>query len=137
MWFRHGLAAALILVWIVGICHIPLPTYLGLAVYPSISLTLLRSFAEHRAAPDPQHRTVVVEAGPFWRLLFLNNNLHIAHHRHPNLPWYRLPAAWQAFRTEIEVPPALLVRGGYSEITARYLLAPAAAIEHPGFGSPT
>jgi fatty acid desaturase len=137
IWFRHGSAVAPIIIWIVGICHIPLATYLALAVYPSISLTLLRSFAEHRAAPDPQHRTVVVEAGPFWRLLFLNNNLHIAHHRHPGLPWYRLPAAWRAIRSEIDVPRALLVRGGYAEIAARHLFAPAAEIEHPGFGSST
>jgi fatty acid desaturase len=137
VWLRHSLTIVPVLVWIVAVCHVPLAAYLGLVVYPSISLTLLRSFAEHRAAPDPQHRTVVVEAGPFWRLLFLNNNLHIAHHRHPALPWYRLPAAWQALRTGVDLPPDLLVRGGYAEIAARYLLAQAAAIEHPGFGSST
>jgi fatty acid desaturase len=130
------LAVVAVLFWIVGVCHVPLTAYLALAVYPSISLTLLRSFAEHRAAPDPQHRTVVVEANPFWRLLFLNNNLHIAHHRRPDLPWYRLPAEWQALRRDIEREPDLLVRGGYAEIAARYLLAPAAPIEHPGFGLP-
>jgi fatty acid desaturase len=135
MWLRHGLAIVPILVWIIGVCDIPLVIYLGLVVYLSISITLLRSFAEHRAAPDPQHRTVVVEAGPFWRLLFLNNNLHIAHHRHPDLPWYRLPAAWRALRAELDLPPAMLFRGGYTEIAALHLLAPAAPIEHPGFGS--
>ena len=44
------LAVALVLIWVMGICHIPLWQYLLLYVYPGLSLTLLRSFAEHRAA---------------------------------------------------------------------------------------
>ena len=46
---------------------ISLPLYLGAIVSPSLSLTLLRSFAEHRAAPDPRHRTAIVEAHPALR----------------------------------------------------------------------
>ena len=47
---------------------------------PYESLTQLRSFVEHRAHTVPGLRTVVVETNLFWALLFLNNNLHIAHH---------------------------------------------------------
>ena len=65
--------------------------YLLLFVYPGTSLTLLRSFAEHPAATEPGHRVAIVErAGPF-SLVFLNNNLHAAHHRAPGIAWYRLP----------------------------------------------
>lgn len=135
IWWRHCLAVGLVVVWANGVCHIPIAAYLGLMVYPSISLGLLRSFVEHRAAPDPQHRTAVVEAGPFWGLLFLNNNLHVVHHRHPGLPWYRLPAAWRALRPTLEMAPALLFPGGYAEIFVRYLFVPTGPIEHPGAGT--
>jgi len=133
VWLRHGAAVAALLAWIVGVCRIPLMDYLALVVYPAIALGLVRSFAEHRAAPAPLDRTAVVEAGRFWSLLFLNNNLHVVHHRHPNLPWYRIPAAWRDLRGRIEVAPDMLFRGGYAEIFARSLMAPTEPVEHPGF----
>ncbi len=86
------------LAWTVGVCHVPLLVYVLLVVYPSVSLTHVRSFAEHRADDHSQLRTNVVEAGPIWALLFLNNNLHIAHHLRPHLPWYELPRAWREMR---------------------------------------
>jgi fatty acid desaturase len=132
VWLRHGLAVALLLVWLCGVCRIPLAAYLALAVYPSISLGLLRSFAEHRAHPAAGDRTAVVEAGAFWSLLFLNNNLHVVHHRHPGLPWYRLPAVWQAERAELPLGPGMHYPGGYAEILAQHLFAPAGPVEHPG-----
>ena len=82
--------------WVVGVCHIPVTTYILLMAYPSISLSQLRSFAEHRSHADPKLRTNVVETGRFFSLLFLNNNLHIAHHAKPGMAWYRLPDAWRA-----------------------------------------
>jgi fatty acid desaturase len=133
LWLRHGLAVALLLYWLQEICRIPIATYLGLVVYPSISLGLLRSFAEHRAHPDAAHRTAIVEAGAFWSCLFLNNNLHAVHHRHPGLPWYRLPAAWRARAGEFELGPDMRIRGGYREILVKHLFVPAAPVEHPGF----
>ncbi|HEY0341342.1 MAG TPA: fatty acid desaturase [Steroidobacteraceae bacterium] len=88
VWLGHLFATAAVLVWVNAICHIPLAIYLFLVVYPSISLTHLRSFAEHRADDHSQQRTNVVEAHPFWAAIFLNNNLHVAHHAHPHIPWY-------------------------------------------------
>ena len=133
VWLRHGLAVAVLIVWLCGICRIPLAEYLGLAIYPSISLSLLRSFAEHRAHQEAGDRTAVVEAGLFWSLLFLNNNLHVVHHRHPGLPWYRLPDAWHAERAGLPLGPGMHYRGGYAEILARHLFSAAAPVEHPGF----
>jgi fatty acid desaturase len=137
VWLRHGLAVTALLAWIVGICRIPIAEYLALAVYPSIALGLIRSFAEHRAAPAPVDRTAVIEAGRFWSLLFLNNNLHVVHHRQPNLPWYRIPAAWRALSREIDVAPNMLFCGGYAQLFARHLLTSSEPVEHPGFASPT
>jgi len=133
LWLRHGVTLAPLLFWIVGICRIPLADYCALIVYPSIALGLVRSFAEHRAAPDPLDRTAVVEAGRFWSLLFLNNNLHIVHHRQPALSWYRIPMVWQTLRGRIDPDADLLFQGGYAEIFVRYLVRSAGPVEHPGF----
>ncbi|MEI9985875.1 MAG: fatty acid desaturase [Aliidongia sp.] len=133
LWIRHGLSVALVLGWVGGVCRIPLSEYLCLMVYPSISLGLLRSFAEHRAHPISGHRTAVVEAGMFWSGLFLNNNLHAVHHRQPGLPWYRLPAVWRAIEAEIELGPEMRIRGGYAEIFRKHLFSGTGSVEHPGF----
>jgi len=120
IWLQHALAVAFVLTWVAIVCHVSLAVYLALVVYPSVAVTQLRSFAEHHAHADPRQRTRVVEAHPFWALIFLNNNLHIAHHAHPKLPWYELPAAWREApayaRTE-----RLTFQGGYWEVMRKYL----------------
>jgi fatty acid desaturase len=132
IWLRHAIGVAVVLGWVAGACGISPIHYIAVVVYPSLSLTLLRSFAEHRAAPEACHRTAVVEAHPFWALLFLNNQLHLAHHARPALPWYRLPQAWSEMAPSAEVGPGLLFRGGYAEVARRYLFRPFITAEHPG-----
>lgn len=128
-WVRHGLGTALLLVWLCGICRIPLLVYLLLVVYPSISLTHLRSFAEHRADDHSQLRTNVVEAHPFWALIFLNNNLHVAHHAHPHVPWYELPRLWRSMRhSTVRLGR---VFNGYREVAREYGIHPFITAEHP------
>jgi fatty acid desaturase len=133
IWIFHAAAAAGVLIWVCGVCHVPLPVYLLLVVYPSISLTHLRSFAEHRADDHSQLRTNVVEASPFWALLFLNNNLHVAHHAHPHVPWHDLPEVWRGMRRS----RASLGRvfAGYGAVAREYFLQPFITAEHP-FSSP-
>jgi len=130
IWSRHVVGVAVVLVWVVGICHIPAWVYLALMVYPSVSLGQLRSFAEHRAHADPLQRTTVVEAHPLLALIFLNNNLHIAHHAHPTLPWYQLPSAWRQMRRS-KSEAGLIFAGGYAQIVRGYLFRPVISIEHP------
>jgi fatty acid desaturase len=130
IWARHVCAATLVLFWVTQICHVPLHTYFLCVIYPSISLTHLRSFAEHRADVESTKRTVAVEGGHLWSLLFLNNNLHIAHHAYPRLPWYELPAAWRQLRGHFL--DRGLVIGGYLEVVQSYLLRPVISPEHPG-----
>lgn len=70
------------------------PVWFVLAVsYPALALTKVRSFYEHRAADDPLARSVINEAGLFWRVLFLNLNYHSVHHDLPGVPWYGLKAS--------------------------------------------
>jgi fatty acid desaturase len=123
VWLRHVVAVALVLAWVVWVCHISIMAYLGLVIYPSIALTQLRSFVEHRSHADAQQRTRVVEAHPLWGLLFLNNNLHIAHHANPRLAWYQLPEAWRQVREPARAQ-GLVFEGGYGEVARKYLFRP-------------
>jgi fatty acid desaturase len=128
-WILHGLSVAAVLFWVVGICHVPLSVYVGLIVYPSIALTHVRSYAEHRAEEVSGLRTRVVETNPLWSLLFLNNNLHIAHHAHPQLPWYRLPQAWRQMRKSVS--DGSVIFAGYRQVARRYMFRPYITAEHP------
>jgi fatty acid desaturase len=130
LWLGHAAGAAAVILWVAGVCGVPLPVYLGLVVYPSLSLTLLRSFIEHRAASDPRQRTAVVEAHPAWALLFLNNNLHIAHHACPALPWYELPRVWRTLRPAAACRPGALF-AGYGDILRQHLFRAVDGAEHP------
>jgi fatty acid desaturase len=120
IWSWHALGVGLVLAWVVGVCHIPLFVYFALLVYPSVALSHLRSFAEHHGNVDSRLRTRVVEAHPLWAMIFMNNNLHIAHHANPKLPWYQLPRAWRQMRRQAQTQ-GLVFEGGYWEVTQKYL----------------
>jgi fatty acid desaturase len=130
---RHVLAVAVVLVWIVGVCRIPFLVYAAFVVYPSVALAHLRSFAEHRADAESHLRTAAVESGPLWALVFLNNNLHIAHHAYPKLAWYELPGAWRQMR-ESAVASGRVFCGGYGEVFKQYLFSRVISVEHPAPG---
>jgi fatty acid desaturase len=130
-WLWHLPLVALVLVWVIGVCGIPLGGYLALFVLPGISLTLVRSFAEHKAAHTPLERTAIVEAAPPFALLFLNNNLHYAHHKRPDLPWQALPAYYRAHRRALLDENGGLRYRGYAEILRRFLLRPVDTPVHP------
>lgn len=133
-WLPH-LAVLALIVWWLERCGLDFTTYALLIVYPGLSLTLLRSFAEHRAASMPDHRVATVErAGPF-ALLFLHNNLHAAHHRRPGLAWYRLPAYYRSRREQFAQENGGLVYQGYGEIARRYLLRAHDTLVHPNHGT--
>jgi len=131
IWLWHLPAVALVLLWVVDVCGLPLWQYLLLFVLPGVSLTLVRSFAEHKAAYTPFERTAVVEAGRFFSLLYLNNNLHFAHHKRPDLPWHALPAYYRVERGELLEENGGLLYQGYREILRRFLLRPVDAPVHP------
>lgn len=133
-WGLNAAACAVVLGWVIGICDIPLLSYVLVFVWPAISLTLLRSFAEHRAEEDPEDRSVVVDAGWPLALLFLNNNLHWLHHHEPGVPWYDLPARYRERRDAILEANGNYRFRGYGEILGRYLLRPKEPVLHPDYG---
>jgi fatty acid desaturase len=119
-WLLHLLGCVPVLVWVSVVCEIPLLAYVLLFIYPGISMTLLRSFAEHQARTQVGERLAIVEAGPLMSLLYLNNNLHYVHHLGPGIAWYRLPARWRAGREQVLGANGGYYFGGYGEIIRRY-----------------
>ncbi len=130
-WAWHLATGALVLL-IVVTAGIPVWFYLLLVAWPAMSLLLLRSFIEHRASAAVSARTAVIEAGPIMSLLYLNNNLHAVHHRHPALAFWKLPRQWRQQRQEVLVEnqhyhyPA-----GYWQVVCRWLFRQREPLRHP------
>ncbi|QIG50072.1 fatty acid desaturase [Nordella sp. HKS 07] len=130
-WLLHIPACAVTLFYALWVCGIPFWQYVLLFAYPGVALMLVRSFCEHQAAEDEGERTIIVEASPFWALLFLNNNLHVAHHTRPRLAWYELPAYYRAERDALVAKNNGYRMNGYGEIFRRYFLRPKEPVAHP------
>jgi fatty acid desaturase len=119
----HVTGVALVLFWVMAVCDIAPLDYLLLYVYPGTALTLLRSFAEHRAAGDPAQLTCEVRSNALMSLLYLNNNLHRTHHAAPALPWYALPGRWREQHARSPVD-GRRVFDGYWHVIRRSLVSP-------------
>ena len=123
IWLAHAGGITLVLAWALGPSAMPVWKYLLCFVWPGLSLTLLRSFHEHRAAEVGTGRIQTVEAAWPFRLLFFNNNYHVLHHARPDLPWYRLHRLyWETKERDIAATGRPF--GGYAEIARRFFLAP-------------
>ena len=128
-WLWHIPAVAVVLWWVT---HAPMPLwgYL-LAVWLGLALVKVRTFLEHRAHERASGRTVIVEdRGPL-ALLFLNNNLHVVHHMHPEVPWYRLPALYAARRDHYLRRNDGYVYRSYAQIFRDHLWRTKDPVPHP------
>ena len=130
-WLPHLAGLALVLLWALGVCDIPLWGYVVFFAYPGLALTMLRSFLEHQASPNPGERTVIIEAELPIAFMFLNNNLHALHHQEPGLAWYRLPARFRAERDALLARNGGYLYRGYREVAKRFLLRPKEPVPHP------
>lgn len=132
-WLRHvlGLVPVALTVWASGMS---LWLYVFGIAYPAMSLIMVRSYIEHRAAHSAPERTAVVEAHWFWRLLFLNNNYHAVHHLHPAMPWYLLRARWIDDKENVLARNGGYYVGGYGEVWRRWLFARREPVVHPFTG---
>jgi fatty acid desaturase len=77
------------------------------------------------------------EAGPLLSLLYLNNNLHAAHHEAPGLAWYELPAYYRAHRAELLARNGGYLALGYGELIRRYAFSAKESVAHPLAGHST
>lgn len=128
-WLLHGLGLALV-IWWVSAAPMTGWAYLA-AAYLGHALLKIRTFLEHRAHEAARARTVIIEdRGPL-ALLFLNNNLHVVHHMHPNVPWYDLPALYRAHKDHYQRRNDGYVYRSYAEIFRKHLIRAKDPVPHP------
>lgn len=128
-WLVHLPALALVLS-LVRASPMPLWAYL-IAAYCANGLLKIRTYLEHRAHSQPSGRTVIIEdRGPL-ALLFLNNNLHVVHHRHPGVAWYHLPKLYRTQRDAFRAMNDDYCYENYGRIFARHLLRAKDPVPHP------
>lgn len=123
-WRTHFVGSVIVIVWIVDVCQMSFWFYLFAILYPAMSLSLLRSFAEHHAADASAERTAIVENARLFGLLFLFNNLHVIHHDHPELPWYLIPGRYRERRESVLQRNGGTVYDGYLDVARRFLFSP-------------
>lgn len=129
IWVRH-LAGVAGVLWLVAQSPLPLWAYAG-AAYAALGLLRIRTFAEHRAHEAARGRTVIIEdRGPL-ALLFLNNNLHVVHHAHPDLPWYDLPARYRGGKARYLAMNEGYVFASYRDLFRRHLFRTKDPVAHP------
>jgi fatty acid desaturase len=128
-WALHAAGLVPVAAWLVW-AGFPLWAFV-VAVWIGQGLIKIRTFLEHRAHEAPRARTALVEdRGPL-ALLFLNNNLHVVHHMHPGIPWYRLPEVYAANRDHYLRRNEGYVYDGYGEIFRRYAVRAKDPVPHP------
>lgn len=128
-WALHAAGLAFVALWL-SATAMPWWAYL-LAAYLGHAILKIRTFLEHRAHEAARARTVIVEdKGPL-ALLFLNNNLHVVHHMHPAVPWYRLPATYATNRDHYLRRNEGYVYRNYAEVFWRYLFHAKDPVPHP------
>lgn len=128
-WVPHLAGVGLVIAWLAW-TQFDLGRYLLLFVYPGMALTLLRSFAEHRADLTVPGRATTLERGGIFALLYLNNNLHAAHHDRPDLAWYRLPAHHRDHRARLTGAGAHS-HHSYADIVRRFAFRSHDVLVHP------
>ena len=128
-WLWHLPASAAVLA-VIAASPMPIWAYL-LACYLALSILRIRTFLEHRAHELSRARSVLVEdRGPL-ALLFLNNNLHVVHHMHPGVPWYKLPVLLRAERDRFLKANEGYRYGSYGEVFRKYFLSRKDPVAHP------
>ncbi len=121
-WLKHLVGVATVVV-VVRSLGLPLWIYVLGFVYGGSSITLLRSFVEHRAVDDGPQSAMVL-SNPALSLLFLNNNLHLAHHAAPGTPWFALPALGRDMGAVELARRGAGVYDGYRDVVRRYAFRP-------------
>ena len=130
-WAAHAAAVAALFWFISGVCAFPWWQYCLLVAYPGLSLSLLRAFTEHRAAEDSRERTASVESNALFGILYLYNNLHVAHHLKPAMPWYDIPRFYRDNRAALLAGNGQFVFKGYAQLARNYFLVPVFSPVHP------
>lgn len=132
MWLVHAVLLFPVIGWLRHY-DFPVTCYVIFVTGPMLSLTSVRSFLEHRAEEAPEARSVINEAGFFWRLLFLNLNYHSVHHDLPAIPWYALPAVYRRNKADYLRRNQGFYVEGYGQLMRQHLIKPAKIEINPVF----
>lgn len=120
----HVIGVAFV-VYLVSLSSMPLWQFALGTVYGGRILNAIRPFPEHKYQSGIETRTAMIMAGRFMSLLMLNNNLHVAHHEEPGVPWYRYDNLMQRVNAVERARNAgVLYEGGYAEIFRRFSFTP-------------
>ena len=130
-WAVHAAGVGLLFWFISGVCRFPWWQYCALVAYPGLSLSLLRAFTEHRAAAASEERTASVESNALFGVLYLYNNLHVAHHLKPTMPWYEIPRFYRENKDVLLAGNGQFVYRGYGVLARRYFFSPVFSPVHP------
>ena len=132
-WALHlPLAAGVI--WLVVLSPMPLWLYL-ICCYAALGVLKIRTFLEHQAHEKARGRTVIIEDRGLLAFLFLNNNLHVVHHMHPRVPWYRLPALYTKNKARYLASNDGYVFRSYGDIFRQYFWRAKDPVPHPLWSS--
>ena len=115
-------------VYLVSLSSMPLWQFALGTLYGGRILNAIRPFPEHKYQSGVETRTAMIMAGRFMSLLMLNNNLHVAHHDEPGVPWYRYDKLMQRVNAVERARAAgVLYEGGYAEVFRRFSFKPMGA----------
>lgn len=134
-WLWHIPAVAVVVLWMSVIGHMPVWAWL-VSTYLALSVLKIRTFLEHRADQDAAGRTVVIEDRGLLALIFLNNNLHVVHHMHAMVPWYRLPQLYRANKDRYLSRNGGYRYASYAEVFRRYFWRAKDPVPHPLWPKP-
>jgi fatty acid desaturase len=133
-WMLHAVGLVPVVAWL-WVAAMPWWAYL-IAAWIGHGMLKLRTYLEHRAHDTARARTVVIEdRGPL-ALLFLNNNLHVVHHMHPSVPWYRLPAVYRQHRDHYLRRNEGYTYRSYAQIIRAHFLRAKDPVPHPLWTGP-
>lgn len=128
-WLLH-IPGVIPVIWWVVQSPMPLWAYV-ISAYAGYSILKIRTYLEHRAYEQAKGRTVVIDDKGLLAFLFLNNNLHVVHHAHPGVAWYRLPQLWAKDREMyLERNDGYFYRS-YGEIFRKHFLKAKDPVPHP------
>ena len=112
-------------VYLVSLSSMPLWQFALGTTYGGRILNAIRPFPEHKYQSGVETRTAMIMAGRFMSLLMLNNNLHVAHHDEPGVPWYRYDKLMQRVNAVQRARDAgVLYEGGYAEVFRKFSFTP-------------
>ncbi|GHD10462.1 fatty acid desaturase [Tianweitania populi] len=129
-WRHHLIGLAFVLPLVQFGFGPPLWLYVLVPVWLGQSFIAIRTFAEHQWSERPDGRTVIIERSPL-SLLFLNNNLHLVHHKNPTAAWYKLPSLYKARREEWQRMNNGYVFPNYFALLKAYAFTAKEPVIHP------